>query len=60
MVSSEYLQAERERELLDAAAEDFEGYPEWSEDVENFHVIDGRLHHKPQPKSNGFIAGVEV
>ncbi len=36
------------------------GYDEWSEGVENFEIIDGRPHHKPQPKSNGFIGAIEI
>jgi len=60
IVDHEYTRQERERELLEAAAEDFEGYTEWSEDVENFEVINGQLQHKPEPKRGPFIGGIEV
>ena len=68
-IPTDYLHQERERELLEAAAEDFDGYDDWSAEVEeaftegnveNFTVQDGAIFHKPEPKSNGFIAGVEV
>ncbi len=67
--STDYLHQERERELLEATAEDFDGYDDWSEgvedsfsegDVENFTVQDGAIFHKPEPKRGPFIAGVEV
>ena len=47
----------------------FEGYAEWSlsldspvvNESENFiATADGRVHHKPQPKSNGRIGGIEI
>jgi len=68
-VSSEYLYQEQERELLAAAAEDFDGYDDWSAevedafsegDVENFQIHDGAIFHKPQPQRGQFITGIEV
>jgi len=51
-------------EVMMLAAQETEsewaGYDEWSEDVENFEIIDGRLHHKPTPKRGPFIAGIEI
>ncbi len=53
-------------EVMMLAAQDDEsewaGYDEWSEQVEteNFHIVDGRLHHKPQPQRGSFIMGIEV
>ena len=41
----------------------FEGYGQWSEqqEVENFYVDSkGRVHHKPEPKSNGRLDGIEI
>jgi hypothetical protein len=53
-------------EVMRLAAQDDEsewaGYDEWSEQVEaeNFHIVDGRVLHKPQPKSNGRIGAIEI
>jgi len=53
-------------EVMMLAAQDDEsewaGYDEWSKqlEAENFHIVDGRVHHKPEPKSNGFIMGIEI
>ena len=59
-------------EVMSLMAEDdsaFEGYSEWSASLdsqvvnesENFiATADGRVHHKPQPKSNGRIGGIEI
>ena len=53
-------------EVMMLASQDDEsewaGYDEWSEQVEaeNFHIVDGRLHHKPQPQRGPFIAGIEI
>ncbi len=51
-------------EVMMLASQDDEsewaGYDEWSEDVENFEIIDGRVHHKPQPQRGSFIMGIEV
>jgi hypothetical protein len=47
----------------------FEGYAEWSASLESEVVnesenfiatADGRVHHKPEPKSNGRIGGIEI
>jgi hypothetical protein len=51
--------------------DEFEGYSEWSQvleaspaivaESENFIAYrDGRVAHKPEPKSNGRIGGVEI
>jgi hypothetical protein len=53
------------------ADDDFEGYSEWSQALEDSPVIvgesenfiayeDGRVAHKPEPKSNGRIGGIEI
>jgi hypothetical protein len=47
----------------------FEGYGEWSVSLESAVVnesenfvatADGRVHHKPEPKSNGRYQGIEI
>ena len=39
----------------------WEGYGEWSQDVENLYVAaDGQVNHKPQPRSMGRLDGVEL
>jgi hypothetical protein len=45
----------------------FAGYTEWSQSLEvineseNFIAYsDGRVEHKPEPKSNGRIGGIEI
>ena len=56
-------EAEFDEVMMLAAQDDeseWQGYDEWSEDVENFHVKDGQVHHKPEPKSNGFIGAIEI
>jgi hypothetical protein len=49
------------------AEDDFQGYVEWSAGLEvvaeseNFIALaNGQIHHKPEPKSNGRIAGIEI
>jgi hypothetical protein len=51
------------------ADDDFDGYAEWSASLEspvvaeseNFVALaNGQVHHKPEPKSNGRIAGIEI
>jgi hypothetical protein len=51
------------------ADDDFGGYAEWSASLEspvvaeseNFVALaNGQVHHKPEPKSNGRVAGIEV
>ena len=44
------------------AADDFAGYPEWSSrlESENFVVRNGRVYHKPEPKSQGRMGGIEL
>jgi len=44
------------------AADDFAGYREWSSELEseNFVVRDGKVYHKPGPKSQGRIGGIEL
>jgi hypothetical protein len=59
-------------EVMQMMAEDdsaFEGYAEWSlsldspvvSESENFiATADGKVHHKPEPKSNGRFQGIEI
>jgi hypothetical protein len=44
------------------AADDFAGYGEWSSQLEseNFVVRNGRVYHKPEPKSQGRMGGIEL
>jgi hypothetical protein len=65
LIPTDYLHQERERELVAASAEDFDGYDDWSEEVEdafpeNFVVRDGKVFYRQEPpKSNGRIDGIE-
>lgn len=53
-----------------AAEDDFIGYEEFSQgveasfftegDVENFAILDGKVHHKPQPPERQRIQGIEI
>jgi hypothetical protein len=50
-----------------AVDNDWEGYGEWSDSLqaqmaesENLYVEDGKVFHKPEPKSLGRIGGVEL
>jgi hypothetical protein len=59
-------------EVMQAIAEEnaeFEGYAEWSlslespvvNESENFiATADGKVYHKPEPKSNGRFQGIEI
>jgi hypothetical protein len=59
-------------EVMSLIAEEntgFDGYSEWSlsldspvvNESENFiATADGKVHHKPQPKSNGRYLGIEL
>jgi hypothetical protein len=59
-------------EVMSLIAEEstgFEGYSEWSlsldspvvNESENFiATADGKVYHKPEPKSNGRIGGIEI
>ena len=44
------------------ATEDWQGYGEWSAELEseNFVIVSGQLQHKPQPPSQGRIGGYEL
>ena len=44
------------------AAEDWQGYGQWSAELEseNFIVRNGKVEHKPQPPSQGRIGGYEL
>jgi hypothetical protein len=43
------------------ASDDFDGYSEWSAQVENLFVdASGAVHHKPEPRSAGRIGGIEL
>jgi hypothetical protein len=55
--------------LMAAESANFEGYAEWSASLESAVVnesenfiatADGKVHHKPEPKSNGRIGGIEI
>lgn len=55
--------------MMAEEAEEFEGYSEWSlsldspvvNESENFiATADGKVHHKPEPKSNGRYQGIEI
>lgn len=68
---AEYIHQEQERELREALAADYEGYEDWSEDlntdtftegdVENFSIINGMLHYKGEGlRYRPSISGIEV
>jgi hypothetical protein len=71
-IYSEELQPVTEQEYeevmaeIAAESEGFTGYGEWSAQVdeslasENFVVRDGKVYHKPEPKSQGRIGGIEL
>ncbi|MFP5265577.1 MAG: hypothetical protein ACLGJB_27120 [Blastocatellia bacterium] len=55
--------------LMAEDAAEFEGYAEWSASLESAVVsesenfiatADGKVHHKPEPKSNGRYQGIEI
>ena len=52
--------------MIAAESEGFEGYGEWSAQleqrpsIENYEVRDGRVYHKPEPRSLGRIGGFEL
>ena len=50
-----------------AAEDDFSGYSDWADslpfsegDVENLVILDGKVHHRPQPPERERIGGIEV
>ena len=56
-------------QMMADESSDFEGYSEWSQSLESFVVnesenfiacADGKVYHKPQPKSNGRYHGIEI
>jgi len=49
-------------QMIAAESEGFEGYGEWSAELEseNFIVRNGKVEHKPQPPSQGRIGGYEL
>jgi hypothetical protein len=69
-IYSEELQPVTEQEFDEMqammAAEDWQGYGEWSAQVdqpaasENFTVRNGKVYHKPEPPSQGRIGGYEL
>ena len=65
-IHSEELQPVTEQKFDDVmqmmAADDFSGYGEWSSELEseNFVVRDGKVYHKPEPKSQGRVGGIEL
>jgi hypothetical protein len=71
-IYSEELQSVSEAEydevmaMIAEESEGFQGYGEWSAAIdqppstENFVVRDGKVYHKPEPKSQGRIGGIEL
>jgi hypothetical protein len=71
-IYSEELQSVSEAEydeviaMIAAESEGLEGYGEWSARLdespasENFVVRNGKVYHKPEPKSLGRIGGIEL
>jgi hypothetical protein len=71
-IYSEELQPVTEQEydevmaMIAAESEGVEAYGEWSAQLdeslnsENFVVRDGKVYHKPEPKSQGRIGGIEL
>jgi hypothetical protein len=56
-------------QMMAEESAEFEGYNEWSlsldslvvNESENFiATADGKVHHKPEPKSNGRYQGIEI
>jgi hypothetical protein len=58
-------------QMIGAENDAFEGYSEWSQSLEAAPAIvaesenfiayeDGRVSHKPEPKSNGRYQGIEI
>ena len=53
-------------EVMSLMAEDFDGYGQWSAElerspsIENFTVENGKVRHKAEPKSLGRIGGFEL
>jgi hypothetical protein len=52
--------------MLAAESEGFAGYGEWSAQIdrqpsiENFVIVNGKVQHKPEPRSLGRIGGYEL
>ncbi|HZT34776.1 MAG TPA: hypothetical protein VFA15_02570 [Nitrososphaera sp.] len=66
-IYSEELQPVSEAEydeVMQAIAEesDWQGYEDFSRELEseNFIVRDGKVYHKPEPRSMGRIGGIEL
>lgn len=71
-IYSEELQPVSENEydevmaMIAAESEGIQGYGEWSAAIdhssstENFVVRDGKVYHKPEPKSQGRMGGIEL
>ena len=53
-------------QMMAADDEGWQGYGEWSAaldqspSIENYEVVNGKVYHKPEPKSQGRIGGVEL
>jgi hypothetical protein len=53
-----------------AQESDWQGYGEWSQELEQVQIVaesenfiayaDGTVKHRPEPKSNGRIGGIEI
>ena len=65
-IYSEELQPVSEQEFDEVmrlmADDSFAGYGEWSDELEseNFVVRNGKVSHKPEPKSAGRVGGIEI
>ena len=55
-------ESEHDEVMQMIAAEDWQGYGDWSAELEseNFVIVSGQLQHKPQPPSQGRIGGYEL
>ena len=59
-------ESEHDEVMQMMAADDFAGYPEWSAQLdenaesENFVVVNGKVSHKPEPRSLGRVNGYEL
>ena len=56
-----------ESDFDEVMADDFDGYSEWSEEIEaespnpeNFVIRNGQVFHKPQPPEREYIVGIAI